>query len=201
MSDHPKPGVVCMASGEGGQGVPAPDSGARFSDDRLYRYALWRELPTHQVPLFGEGKGQSRGTCLFIMLNPSTAGIRENDPTVSRCIQFAQAWGYGRLVVCNLFAFRTTYPSALHSRHRNGLPVIGPSNDQIIRRAIDAADLVVCAWGRCDQSWRRERARDVRAMIPRPYVLGLTDGGDPRHPLYVRKHVEPQPWGHKEGEP
>ena len=40
------------------------------------------------------------------MLNPSTADAQTNDPTIRRCLQFAQAWGYGTLEVVNLFAFK-----------------------------------------------------------------------------------------------
>ena len=47
------------------------------------------------------------------MLNPSGADAQVNDPTITRCINFALSWGYGRLEVVNLFAYRTSKPSLL----------------------------------------------------------------------------------------
>jgi hypothetical protein len=43
-------------------------TGARFSADRLYRYALWRVWDA------------DRGLCNFLMLNPSTADETIDDP-------------------------------------------------------------------------------------------------------------------------
>ena len=47
------------------------------------------------------------------MLNPNSADASLNDPTITRCINFAKSWGYGRLEVVNLFAYRTSKPSLL----------------------------------------------------------------------------------------
>jgi hypothetical protein len=46
----------------------------------------------------------------FIGLNPSTADAEVNDPTIRRCIGFAHDWGFGGLLMLNLFAFRATDP-------------------------------------------------------------------------------------------
>ena len=66
-----------------------------------YRYLLWRECDS------------SSKTVSFIMLNPSRADGEVNDPTITRCINLALSWGYGRLEVVNLFAYRTSKPSLL----------------------------------------------------------------------------------------
>ena len=58
-----------------------------------YRYLLWREW------------NSSSKTISFIMLNPSRADASFNDPTITRCINFAKFWGYGRLEVVNLFTY------------------------------------------------------------------------------------------------
>ena len=62
-----------------------------FSPCRRYRYTLWREwtLPIEQWD-------PSR-YAVFIGLNPSTADELVNDPTIRRCIDFANRWGYGAL--------------------------------------------------------------------------------------------------------
>jgi len=36
------------------------------------------------------------------MLNPSTADETDDDRTIGRCVAFAQTWGAGGIVVCNL---------------------------------------------------------------------------------------------------
>lgn len=74
---------------------------AVFDPTRTYRYRLTRHT------------GAGIGTLLFVMLNPSTADEYRNDPTVRRCIAFARAWGFGRLCVGNIFAFRSTDPAAV----------------------------------------------------------------------------------------
>src|SRR5581483_9586135 len=95
-----------------------------------YRYSLAR--------FFGDG-----GVVNFIMLNPSTADAETDDPTIRRCLGFAKAWGYGTLVVTNLFAYRATDPAELA---KAGDPV-GPDNDTRLWSEAQLSDLVVCAWG------------------------------------------------------
>ena len=74
---------------------------AEISPCGLYRYSLTRKWEAW------------KGTVNFIMLNPSTADAQEDDPTIRRCIGFAKAWGYGGIVVTNLFAYRATNPKEL----------------------------------------------------------------------------------------
>jgi len=57
------------------------ESKASFSEDRLYRFTLYRRW------------AESGDEILFIGLNPSTADEAHNDPTVRRCINFARDWG------------------------------------------------------------------------------------------------------------
>lgn len=52
---------------------------------------------------------------MFIGLNPSTADETQDDPTVRRCIRYAQSWGYGALYMTNIFAFRATDPRVYES--------------------------------------------------------------------------------------
>ena len=66
-------------------------SGANFSRCRRYRYTLWRRWDPE------------RPLVMIIGLNPSTADACQDDPTIRRCIGFARVWGYGGLVVTNLF--------------------------------------------------------------------------------------------------
>lgn len=154
---------------------------AFISECGRYRYALTRDV----APLTGEG------TCTFIMLNPSTADAEQDDPTIRRCIGFARSWGFARLKVVNLFAFRSTDPRELLAC---GDPS-GPENLCTIAKVVGGSDLVVCAWGAFPLAGA-EHVRLVLELIGGPHCLGLTANGSPRHPLYVRADAEPMPFAH-----
>ena len=104
---------------------------ATFSDCRKYRYALSRTW------------NDKKKTILFIGLNPSTADEKIDDPTIRRCINYAQNWGYGSLLMVNLFAYRATLPTEL----KNVKNPIGNDNDLHIIELSKKADLAVAAWG------------------------------------------------------
>jgi hypothetical protein len=126
------------------------------------------------------------------MLNPSKADHVENDPTVRRCIGFAEAWGYGGVDVVNIFALRSTDPLELYGHD----DPIGPENDAAILSAAAGAARVVAAWGH--HGALRHRGSDVLRLIERSgrtvECLGMTKDGYPRHPLYIRGSVEPVPY-------
>jgi hypothetical protein len=150
-------------------------SGAQFSDDHVYRYALWRRW------------GHGPQVC-FIMLNPSIADATANDPTITRCIGFAQSQGFDQLIVGNLFALISTDPKQL----KKAVDPVGPDNDRWLKKMVDESDLVIAAWGVHGSIRGRDKA--VRAMIPNLYVLNLTTHGQPRHPLYLKGDLCPKPW-------
>jgi hypothetical protein len=167
--------------------------GASRSPCGRYRYRLWREWRGTHDPKnwrwegFNDGAGEPVGepkSCLFIMLNPSTADAYDDDPTIRRCVGFARRWRYERLEVVNLFAFRATDPRDLLTLNHDDDPV-GPGNLHNVRAAADRAGLIVCAWGAHgghigqDETllgWLGDRPR---------FALGLTKGGHPKHPLYL----------------
>lgn len=139
-----------------------------------YRYALWREW-SDEPPV------------LFVMLNPSTADASQDDPTIRRCTAFARQWGYGGLIVANLFAWRSPYPALL----RGTKDPIGPSNDHWLKKLVNQSSAVVGAWGNHGNYLQRGQA--VAAMIPDLLCLGITKQGQPRHPLYVPGATQPTP--------
>ena len=155
-------------------------SAAVFSQDRRYRYLLRRRV------------GDSSGRVLFIMLNPSRADETRNDPTIRRCIGFARSWGYGRLEVVNLFALMSTDPKALLKAD----DPIGPDNDAAIQAALKVADTVVLAWGNhaLDHKRRAAAVTDMARKAARPYCLGLTARGAPRHPLRLARTTPLEPF-------
>ncbi|OOG61404.1 hypothetical protein B0E46_15610 [Rhodanobacter sp. B04] len=155
------------------------DRSAVLSPCGRYRYLLRRQL-------------QQEGalTCLFIMLNPSTADAEVDDQTIRKCMKFAKAWGYDWLHVVNLFAWRATSPEDMKAA---GSP-IGQYNLSRIMDAVSAADLVVCAWGK-DGSYLNQ-ATQVRQSLVGTHVhyLQLNKDGSPKHPLYVKDNTRPTLW-------
>lgn len=123
----------------------------------------------------------------WVMLNPSTANAREDDPTLRRVVGFSKAWGFGRLEVVNLFALRATDPRAL-GRVRD---LVGPHNDRYLERAWGRAGTVVLAWGVPGAGRVQGRTVEVelamraRGVVPWRLHPG-TKKGHPRHPLYAR---------------
>jgi len=125
----------------------------------------------------------------WIMLNPSTADEAIDDPTIRRVIGFSRAWGFGRLLVVNLFALRATRPQDLPD---SPAPV-GPGNDDAISEAVSVADMLMVAWGNHggisnpDTGVRRDQeVLDALAVASREIkCLGTTRKGQPRHPLYL----------------
>ena len=154
------------------------DGWAHFSADRKYRYLLGRRI------------SDSPRRLLFIMLNPGTADESHNDPTIRRCIGFAQRWDFGVMEVANLFAFRTPYVAEL----RSAKEPIGPDNDEWISQALVAADRVILAWG--NHGAYMQRSSKITRMVSdvaQPYRLGLNKTGEPTHPLYLPASTLPTP--------
>ena len=133
-----------------------------------YRYALRRQW-NHRSP-----------RVLFIGLNPSTADADSDDPTLRRCMRFAQAWGFGGVVMANLFAYRATDPDTL----RRVADPVGPENDRWLAQLRAEAEIAVAAWGNRGRLYGRAQA--VSGRLGRLSSLGRTRTGAPRHPLYVR---------------
>lgn len=152
---------------------------AVLSDDGVYRYRLGRVWdPT--LP-----------TMAFVMLNPSTADATIDDPTIRRCLGFAQREECGAIDVVNLFAYRAAKPRDLFDAAAR-VDVIGPDNEAHIANMLDTADVVVAAWGATSHApvLRRRVPISVVTLAAEAtvtlYCLGRTLGGYPRHPLYLR---------------
>ena len=141
-----------------------------------YRYALWRTWDP------------ATGAVMFIGLNPSTADANTDDPTLRRCMRFAKDWGYGGVIMANLFAFRATQPADLLEAERP----IGPRNNRWLRQLADDAALVVAAWG--NDGAHQGRASAVCEMLPELNCLKVNGSGEPGHPLYIRASAKPTPY-------
>ncbi|TIY05976.1 MAG: DUF1643 domain-containing protein [Mesorhizobium sp.] len=184
------------------------DKGAQLSTCGTYRYRLWREWRLHPAPaqwdMWTDGRGKpivdgagaqlgEPKICVFVMLNPSTADGNEDDPTISRCVGFAQAWGYDRLEVLNLFAYRATDPKSLLALNHDD-DAVGEGNraafDHVLVRNYPVGT-IICAWGQHGTFLGQdETALGWMGSLPR-FALGLTKDGHPKHPLYLPRDAQP----------
>jgi hypothetical protein len=145
-------------------------SGARFSLCERYRYKLWR--------IWEPGSK----LVAFVGLNPSTADDVRDDPTVRRCIRFARRWGMGGMYMLNIFGLRSTDPKALYAADDPE----GDGNEDAIRKTLRHVEFAVACWG--SHGAHLDQGQYVRNKIltGRVRCFGLTQGGQPKHPLYLR---------------
>lgn len=148
--------------------------GAEFSDDRAYRFKLWRRWNTGAV-----GR-----VVAFVMLNPSDAGEVDDDATIRRCIGYAKRWGFDGIDVVNLFAYVSTEPRALRGRQT---ATGDPRCLEAIVECVTGAARIVAAWG-CHGDDHPGRVSEVLQAIRRCRLQvqafeGATKSGQPLHPL------------------
>jgi hypothetical protein len=154
----------------------------QFSDDRKYRYTLWRGI----ADMFAT-EVEDR-FLMVIGLNPSTADETRDDPTIRRCIGFAQTWGFSALCMTNLFAWRDTLPENM----KLATDPVGPDNDRWLTTIADEAGMILAAWGR--HGSYLNRAHDVMKLLPPMHRLKSNKDGSPMHPLYVPADTKPVLW-------
>lgn len=180
---------------------PEPRASASLSDDGLYRYKLTR--------LMEGSKGKATSwwwTFVVVALNPSTADAERDDPTLRKMMKFARRLTYHdigiRLVVVNLFAFRSPSPAVLHLQ----ADPVGSSCDTYLEDELARAGRgdarVILAYGNAPQGLgvlHRVRARFVDLLLVRhnvkPLCFGVTKhGGNPGHLLYMRDDAPTLEW-------
>ena len=153
-------------------------AGAVFSSCRRWRYLLWRRWD------------EKNPVANFLMLNPSTADEIKLDPTCSRARDYAERWGYGALIVTNVFGWRATDPDDMKAAK----DPVGPGNDAAIVRAAQESAIVVCAWG--NHGAFLERSAQIRLLLKgrKLHALRLNANGEPAHPLYLPGKLKPSAW-------
>ena len=146
------------------------EKGADLSDDRVYRYRLWRRW----------GKGDQM---TFIGLNPSTADESVDDQTIKKCMGFARRNGCEAMQMLNLFAFRNRDPKRLKQAENP----VGPRNDATLIEYATASKLVVACWGGDGKHLGRDK--QVIKLLSNHHVellcFGLTKKALPRHPVML----------------
>lgn len=155
-------------------------SGAEFSPDRKYRYALWR-IWDKDKPLV-----------MFIGLNPSTANENDtpqgNDNTITKVKKIARNNGYGGVYMMNLFPLVSTDPDKLVEFYNTFVHDEQDAKNRrmLVEIAVKCRDIVY-AWGSFKQA--ELRGKTISAMFPASdhiFCLHINKNGSPKHPLYCR---------------
>ena len=103
---------------------------AEFSIDKKERYSLKREWD------------KSKNKILYIMLNPSLADDKNDDPTIRRLISFTKKYNYGGFLVGNIFTTITPNPKEIDKSKG-----ISDKNFEKLLKLINKVDQIVYAWG------------------------------------------------------
>lgn len=153
---------------------------ASLSPCGTYRYLLSRKWQPQHGP----------NIVLWIMLNPSAADADVDDPTLRKVQKFARAWGYGGVLVANVYALRSSEPDDLLTHP----DPVGPANDDVLTTMFDAQGigLVVAGWGTKAGAQRVQTITGAAWKAGRTiHAVGITKGGHPQHPLYVKDEATP----------
>lgn len=177
----------------------ASGASALFSSDERHRYRLERML-------FGQLLAPAGRRLVAIGMNPSTADAFDPDPTVTRELGFARSWSCSLYSKGNLYGWRDPYPKSMWLAHRAGCDIVGQHNDDAIRTMLtmlarDGGVALAC-WGRMhssgDKALQERRVLAVCRIAHEVGVqwqcLGKNADGSPKHPLYLPKTAQLEPW-------
>ena len=140
--------------------------GAEFSIDKKERYSLNREWD------------KSKNKILYIMLNPSLADDKNDDPTIRRLINFTKKFNYGGFLVGNIFTTITPNPKEIDKSKG-----MSDKNFEKLLNLINKVDKIVYAWGNSI-----EEPQHLKELILSPKCFGKNLNGTPKHPLYLPKN-------------
>ncbi len=147
-----------------------------LSEDRIYRYTLWRKI--------SEGGRYIN----FICLNPSTADEKINDATIRKCIGFTKLLGFDSFCMTNLFAYRDVSPKNMKQYYNP----IGEENDKYIKEIAKNSSLIICGWGNHGSFMDRGNVLiyKLKLLGLNPMCFDKNKDGSPKHPLYVKYNTE-----------
>jgi hypothetical protein len=160
------------------------DGSAVFSECGYYRYRLERHALS------------GCGAVAWIMVNPSKADAHADDHTIRKVRGFSERLGAGLFIVGNKFAYKATDIKDLVGV----ADPRGPENDSHLESIMQAAPIVIAAWGPLGKlpAPLRRRWRTVAAMADRLGVqlmcLGTANDGQPLHPLTLSYQRPLIPW-------
>lgn len=151
---------------------------AKFSDDGRCRWTLSRTWD------------RKKGIVLFTGLNPSRAGAKIDDMTVTKGMGFADKWDFGGTLHGNAYPFITPYPKKLARCTAKEIE----ENDAKLIEMARLASVVVLAWGSFPAF--RERFDQVAKLLApwKPICLGRTKDGFPKHISRIAYASPREPW-------
>lgn len=150
--------------------ITAP-SGAVFSQDKRFRYCLWRK--------WGHPGGKF---IMFVGLNPSKADATYNDLTITKLIHFSKQWGYDGLFMANLFSYiesDSAFIRRLTPENMNNF--IGAETDTWLKFMWESSAEVVFCWG--DFKNVSARSQQIRDTYGPAMCFGRCKSGAPKHPV------------------
>ena len=158
---------------------------ARISACERYRHFLSRDWTP---------EGRAPRAILWLGMNPSTADAFVSDPTVRREETYSRDWGYSLYYKGNILDWRATNPKDLPVD-----PGLARSVDNLpsILEMAEASELVIAAFGRLHKRYHpiiEETVAALRATGKPLMCLGQNQDGSPKHPLYLRKDLQPLPF-------
>lgn len=157
---------------------------AIFSPDGKHRYRLDRSIQEHGFVF------------AYFGVNGSTAGPEREDHTTRKWNEFTRLHGGSRYIVGNPFAHVATDVRQLSI----AVDPVGPENPQYLRAIIAEADILVPCWGNRHKVPRAlhhhiATLRDQIFQSGKPVLIfGLTQDGDPKHPLTLPYSTRLQVW-------
>ena len=131
----------------------------------------------------------SKPKILWVMLNPGTGEteVRRRN-TLERCKLWSMDWGFGGLLIGNVFATRTKSAKDLSNLGKEQDLL----NESALRLLRTLASETVVAWG--GKGRLQDRAKQLAPLLGGATCLGFTANGEPRHPLYVPKATNRTRW-------
>lgn len=192
---------------QGSLALPIPKPRPRFPAEPIVRTAeidgCYRWTAT---------RAWGAGPCvLWCLLNPSVADGKRDDPTMRRMMGFSHRWGFGSMIVVNVYPFISSSTPELrlwcaswgieHSAKEAWI-----KNTYVVSAAMDKATTLVAAWGngvdRDDIEVFLDHARPCidtsehdgfgNVKVPAEWMcLGQTGLGNPIHPLARGRHRVP----------
>lgn len=150
------------------------DNGASFSEDRKFRFSLWRIWDA------------AKPLVMFIGLNPSTANENTDDATIRRVKSIASNLGYGGVYMMNCFPFISTDPAKLKFGYTNDSQY---QNYYTLQDVAEKCQDVIFAWGNF-----KEVTEDIQEVLityfPNAKALHINKNGSPKHPLYCKSNSQ-----------
>ena len=141
---------------------------AEYSPDDVYRWSY-------------ERRWAPGGTLCWVGLNPGTGDTDSGQrPSLRKVVQWARREGCTAVTVVNLFSYRSTDPKLLSSAT---VDIVGERTDCTIAEVTARSQVTLAAWGGAKVATKR--GAEVSMWLKDPMCVGTTQGGAPRHPLYV----------------